>query len=200
MRLGRPVTGRKHNSGFTLFEMVVVICCIVILYRVAEQRLNELPAAAERASYYAILDQLKVSVNFEMYSKMARADFNGAKSLEGTNPMELLLETPSNYRGVLVEVTDSNVDSRASWYFESSSGELVYVVGGRSIDDVFVEIGKIPVNYGQIRLKISNMYSEPEMPDGDQVETNVTGQWEAVLLEPKWTYTWARREDIPAAI
>ena len=187
----------RHSKGFTLFEMVVVICSIVILYMVAEQRLNELPAAAERASYFAVLDQLKIGVNFEMYTGIAKGEIERVKGLEGSNPMDLMLEAPRNYRGVLQEVTDTNIERRGSWYFESGSGELVYVVGGASIEDVWVTYGNTEVNYGQIRLKIENIYR-----DSDEVssEVNQKGQWEAVLLEPVRSFRWEQRPEVPVEI
>lgn len=193
MQYGKGLENRRQIQGFTLFEMVVVICSIVILYMIAEQRLNELPAAAERASYYAILDQLKISLNFEMYSKLANAEDARLRQLEGTNPMDLLLETPGNYRGELEEVTDTNIEHRNSWYFERSTGELVYVVGGASIDDVWVTIGGTEVNYGQIRMKIRNVYRESEDEEG-------RGKWDAILLEPVWPFRWEQRPEEPIPI
>lgn len=203
MRSGkRSCTGKKCR-GFTLFEMVVVICSIVILYMVAEQRMNQLPAAAERASYFAILDQLKIAVNFEMYTRMARGDFTGIQGLEGTNPMALLLETPRNYRGELAVVTDRNIERRGSWYFETSTGELVYVVGGASIEDVVMDIGSIAVNYGQIRLRLANVYSDRRQPGNVENSGHIPAdspRWEALLLQPKWEYTWLERQATPVPI
>ena len=185
---------KQFSNGFTLFEMVVVICSIVILYMVAEQRLNELPAAAERASYFAVMDQLKIGVNFEMYTGIAKGEMTRVRGLEGSNPMDLMLEAPRNYRGVLQEVTDTNIERRSSWYFESGTGELVYVVGGASIDDVWVTYGNTEVNYGQIRLKIENVYR------GSEDDASTPGQWEAVLLEPVRPFRWERREEEPVEI
>lgn len=197
MPLGKRNSRRKSANGFTLFEMVVVICSIVILYMVAEQRLNSLPAAAERASYFAVLDQIKIGVNFEMYTNIARGDIQKAMSLAGSNPMDLLLEAPRNYLGELNLVTDTNVDRRGSWYFESSTGELVYVVGGASIDDVWVTYGNTEVNFGQIRMKIENVYREIE---SDDERSGGNGKWEAVLLQPVRPFRWEQQPEEPVQI
>lgn len=197
MLLDKNYKRRERESGFTLFEMVVVICSIVILYMVAEQRLNALPAAAERASYFAVMDQLKIGVNFEMYTNVARGDIQKAMNLEGSNPMDLMLEAPRNYLGELNQVTDTNVERRGSWYFESSTGELVYVVGGASIDDVWVNFGNTEVNFGQIRMKIQNIFRNAE---NNETGPEVDGKWEAVLLQPVRQFRWDQQPEEPVQI
>lgn len=194
-----------RSRGFTLFEMVVSIIVIVILYMTAEQRLNELPAAAERANFYGVLEQIKTGVNFEMVNRLAAGRHQEIRNLEGSNPMLLLIEAPSNYRGELERVTDA-VERRNSWYFETSTGELVYVVGGASIPDVLVTIGGIRVNLGQIRLKLASYYSN----DGDAVNASQTplsqrgagagGNWQGLVLAPVHAYTWERRPEQPVAL
>ena len=179
---------RSPQGGFSLFEMVVSICSVVILYMVAEQRLNELPAAAERASFHAVLEQIKTGVNFEMINKLASGRRDEILQLEGMNPMNFLIETPSNYGGELPTVTDA-VPRRNAWYFEASSGQLVYVVGGASIDDVLVSVAGVPVRLGQIRLRLTSVYS------GDG-----RGKWEALVLAPVNPYTWARRLEQPVPL
>ncbi len=194
----------KKNGGFTLFEMVVVICSIVILYMVAEERLNSLPAAAERANFFAIYEQIKTGVRFDMYSKLASGELSSLKMLEGTNPMEMLLEFPSNYFGELVEVTDTNINRRNSWYFETSTGELVYVVGGASIDDVWITFGNTEVNLGQIRLRLTNVYRD-EIGNDEVLASSVVGEsleqsWQALLLQPVRPFRWNLQSEQPVEI
>lgn len=190
--------GKKANSGFTLFEMVVVICSIVILYMVAEQRLNELPAAAERANFYALLEQIRTGMNFEMITRVANRDITGINNLAGTNPMLFLLETPRNYRGELDLVTDRNT-TRRSWYFETSTGELVYVVGGPSIDDVVVMVGGVPVKLGQIRFRLENVFDAASGQDGSAARPARSG-WQGLRLLPVRPYEWERRPEMPVEI
>ncbi len=193
----------SRNKGFSLFEMVVVICSIVILYMVAEERLNDLPAAAERANFYAVLEQIKTGVNFEMVTKLAAGRRSEIMDMEGANPMGYLIEAPSNYQGELAQVTDA-VERRNAWYFETATGELVYVVGGSSIDDVLVTVAGAPVKFGQIRFKIRNVYSgEAERDDGsageEQHETEER-TWEGLLLSPVREYTWERGPQGPVPL
>jgi len=204
MRCVKGRVFRNSNGGFTLFEMVVVICSIVILYMVAEERLNSLPAAAERANFYAIYEQIKTGVRFDMYSKLASGEISNLKMLEGSNPMNLLLEVPSNYFGELEEVTDTNIDRRNSWYFETSTGELVYVVGGASIDDVWVSFGNTEVNLGQIRLKLQNVYKETldssQILASSDIDESKGATWQALLLEPARPFRWNQQPEQPVEI
>jgi hypothetical protein len=203
VRRGKQYGRRHKNSGFSLFEMVVVICSIVILYMVAEERLNELPAAAERANFYAVLEQIKTGVNFEMITRLARGGGGAIQELEGRNPMDFLIEPPSNYGGESPTVTDA-VDKRNAWYFETSTGELVYVVGGASIRDVQVTVAGVEVNLGQIRFKLKNVYTEEEpsgsviRPRGGQDEDE--RDWQALVLSPVREFTWERRPEEPVPL
>ena len=189
---GKPLQKMPRSSqGFTLFEMVVVICVIVILYMVAAQRLSELPAAAERASFYGTLGQIKAGVNFEMISKLTSQKSSELRNLSGANPMAFLLETPNNYRGEQEWVNDRNAQ-RGGWYYETSSGELVYVISGSSINDVFVELSGMMVNYGQIRLKLTNIYK------GNGVGQQ--GNWQGLSLVEVMPFRWERRQDLPIGV
>lgn len=189
-------------AGFTLFEMVVVICSIVILYMVAEQRLNELPAAAERANFMAVLEQIKTGVNFAMISKMTQGKTQDLHEMDGSNPMAFLLEGPSNYLGELQLVTDT-IRRRNAWYFESSTGDLVYVVGGASIGDVWIKIAAVPVNYGQIRFRIKNIYSGMDagkVGENLPAERNSNQDWQGMLLVPVHEYSWEKGQETPVEI
>lgn len=212
MRRDERRTAPRRSRGFSLFEMVVVICSIVILYMVAEERLNEMPAAAERANFFGVLQQIKTGVSFEMVTRLARGDGGEIRQLEGSNPMDFLIEPPSNYRGEMEYVTDG-VEKRNSWYFETATGELVYVVGGASIDDVEVSVAGVKVRLGQIRLKLVNLYSEEDKPAGstqvnrDEPQGSLTrdrdaseGDWEALVLAPVNEYTWESSPEQPVPL
>jgi hypothetical protein len=184
--------------------MVVVICSIVILYMVAEERLNQLPGAAERANFYAVLEQIKTGVSFEMVTRLAAGGADEIKQLEGRNPMDFLIEPPSNYEGELDQVTDA-VERRNAWYFETSSGELVYVVGGSSIRNVVVMVADTPINFGQIRFRLANVYSEDEedRPVGRRRagdEALAERDWQALILAEVREFSWERQAEQPIPV
>ena len=192
----------SKQKGFTLFEMVVTICAIVFLYMVAAQRLSELPAAAERANFFGMLQQIKTAVNLEMISLMADGNMGAVQKLESKNPMLLMLEPPGSYRGELEEVTDYPI-RRGSWYFEASSNELVYVVGERSINDDFVTIATIPVNFGQIRFRLENVYRNEAGYEASEIGVSANsgqGDWQGIILRPVHDYTWEVRSEAPVKL
>lgn len=194
MSRARAGSRPQRAGGFTLFEMVVVICSIAILYMIAEQRINDLPAAAERANFQGVLEQLKTGVTLAMVSGVAQGRTGGNNGLAGTNPMYLMLETPSNYLGEMAEVTDA-VRRRNAWYFETDTGQLVYVVGGNSIQDVLVTIAAVPVNLGQIRFRIENLYrvGDGALVHGSQLPPGAAGSWQGVQLVPVYEFSWEGR-------
>lgn len=191
-----------RQKGFTLFEMVVVICLIVMLYTLAQQRVSEMPAAAERASFHAVLAQLKAGVNLAMLGSLSRGDWGRLQSMEGANPMEFLLETPANYRGELEASMDLAVLPRASWYYVRSSGELLYLVGEANVPNVSVLIGGRPVNMGQLRLKVmrarGGQNNRTLAAVGGQGAS--AGRWQGLLLIPVMPYEWEGRLASPAGI
>jgi hypothetical protein len=187
-------------AGFTLFEMVVTICTIAILYMIAEQRINDLPAAAERASFQGVLEQIKTGVTLAMVSNMARGSAGATQGLEGTNPMDYLLEKPSNYLGELA-VVDDTLRRRNAWYFERRSGDLVYVVGGNSIDDVLVTIAGMQVNMGQIRFRIENLYDSGQggvITGSRLANPAAAGRWQGVQLVPVHEFSWDSQVNVAA--
>lgn len=195
MRRGKGFIAPSRCSGFSLFEMVVVICSIVILYMVAEERLNQLPAAAERANFMGVLEQVKTGVNFEMVTRLAAGRQTEIQLLEGANPMDFLIEPPSNYEGEL-ELVGDTIERRNAWYFETGTGELVYVVGGSSIDNVEVMVAGVPVKLGQIRLKLTNVYDEASS-SGSGTAAEVKQRWQALVLAPVREYRWERQAEQP---
>lgn len=194
MRRGETRKRIKKSQGFTLFEVVIVMCLIVFLYMTAEQRINEgVPAAAERAAFLGVTAQLKSGLNLQMLASVAGGRFDVLRALEGSNPMDLMLETPSNYRGAMPSVDPASLP-RASWYFDQSRGELVYLVGEQSVPDVLVNTGGGPVNLGQIRLRIVGSYGRGAQSAGSQ------GNWEGLLLQPVFPYEWESRATLPGEI
>jgi type II secretory pathway pseudopilin PulG len=199
-RARRP-PGRSGSRGFSLFEVVVVVCLIVLLYLIAQQRLNEMPAAAERASFYGVLAQLKTGMNLAMLAAVSRGGLQQARGMEGANPMDLLLETPGNYRGELDVLQNPGNLRRASWYFERSSRNLVYLVGSASIEDVQVTVGGMSLNPGEVRFRVASAYgaeNERALLASESGERGGQASgWQGLLLVPVYAFEWERRAGQP---
>lgn len=121
----RGASGARR--GFTLLELVVVICVIGLLVTFAGQRLLALRVEAERAALGQVLGGLRAAVSVEMLSLVARGRDAELAELAGSNPMALLLEPPWSYLGEL-DGPDPAAVPPGRWYFDRSSGLLVYRV------------------------------------------------------------------------
>jgi type II secretory pathway pseudopilin PulG len=168
---------KGRQSGFSLFELIVYMLISSIMFATAFNRYRGYPAEAERANFTAILGQLKTGVNMQMIVVIASGAVNERVQLAGSNPMDLMLQTPGNYLGTFSSV-DENQLPRRTWYFDSSLGQLIYLAD-RS-DNLFsvTPQGRIPTN--RIKLHIIDIYEEYQFGR----------RWQGVALEPVEPYEW----------
>lgn len=112
----------RPARGFTLLELVVVICLVAILFGVAANRLWHVQVAVEQAAMEMVLGNLRSALGMEVARLFTRSDYAGLKKLDGSNPMQLLAETPENYLGEMAH----EPERRGSWRFRPTDGVLIY--------------------------------------------------------------------------
>ena len=173
--------------GFSLFELMVYILMASILFAVAANRYRQYPAEAERANFIAVMTQLKAGVNLQMMRMIANADWTQERreSIEGSNPMALMLETPSNYLGELTDVDISTIPPRV-WFFDTEAGELVYVA--ENFDKLYVFDGDLAVNTNLVRLRIENVYDL--LPPTASDNNSDGARWQGLVLRPIQAFQW----------
>lgn len=162
------------QRGFSLFELLVYILAASILFSVMLNRYRDFPGEAERASFIAVLGQLRAGVNLQMMSAIAEGSWQRLDALDGSNPMDLMLEVPGNYLGEFPKI-DASLPRR-SWYFDTSAGHLVYHVN--QVDHIRVQIDGDEKSTDQIRFVIRNVH-------GDR-------GWQGLTLAPVYPYEWSR--------
>lgn len=118
-----PQTESLH--GFSLLELVLVICLIGILLAVALTRLLPYIDEAERVAVLTLEGQIRNSLVMAAAQRIARGEANSISSFNGTNPMSLMLEVPGNYLGELGPEGRTDAAS-GHWYFDSTIRRLVY--------------------------------------------------------------------------
>ena len=99
LRLAAPQT--ESLQGFSLFEFVVVICLIGILLAVAITRLLPYLDEAERVAVLTLEGQIRNTLVMAAAQRIARGQSASISALNGSNPMDLMLEVPGNYVGEL---------------------------------------------------------------------------------------------------
>ena len=192
----------KSSRGFSLFELVVFIISVAIIYAFAANRFAGFPAQAERANFLAITTQLQSSLNLEVMTVLASGQGELVTAFEGINPMDLLLQPPFNYLGAFSNPDVASLDRR-SWYFDLSREELVYLVN--DIGGVFNQIEGMLAPADEIRFKVRVGRGEVDartgldialaerkgaVPSGSR-RNRATG----VILEPTTPFYWREFDD-----
>jgi len=115
----------RGGVGFTLIELVVVICLVAIFIKVALDRLLFYQEGAEKAAMEQTVAIIRSVLQLRAAEMLLHGGERNVELLAKTNPIGWLIEPPSGYRG---EFLAANVEvPRGSWYFDASDKELVYV-------------------------------------------------------------------------
>ena len=160
-----------------MFELIVYLLVSSILFAAAFNRYQNFPGEAERANFTGVLAQLKTGLNLQMISAILDGSRSRLEAMEGTNPMDFMLETPSNYLGVLSQAEESALPRRI-WYFDGTLGDLVYLAD-RSENLYAISDGQL-VPTSSIRLRITNVYGDAESRQ----------DWQGIVLASAVPYEW----------
>jgi prepilin-type N-terminal cleavage/methylation domain-containing protein len=114
--------------GFTLIELVVVICVVALLFGIALDRLQRYQELAERVAMEQNLAVMNVALTMKFASLVTSGRAALIEKEVGANPIQLLARAPENYLGELYAPDVSTLAGR-SWFYDRQSGDLVYVPG-----------------------------------------------------------------------
>jgi type II secretory pathway pseudopilin PulG len=193
----------RSAAGFSLFELVVFIIAVAIIYAYAANRFSDFPGQAERANFLAVTTQIQSAVNLEMMFGVGVGRISSPQRLEGANPMEFLLEPPSNYIGSFDAVDQSRLERR-TWYFDRRRGELVYLANDPA-GLMWLQNGReVPAT--EIRFSLVADYSMHEEGSGLPVRAlesagetvpmeNQVRKFNGIVMRPVTPYTWAAPTD-----
>ena len=114
------------QKGFTLFELVISLLVIFILYGVLSFHLGRIAESSERAAVYGVLGQIQQQVNLKLASFYIAGTQNKVSSLVDENPFTWVQPTLKSYAG---EVSANETELQAGfWYFDLSNKQMVYRV------------------------------------------------------------------------
>jgi len=117
----------SRHRGFTLFELIVVIGIISVLFVFAAERLMTLAVQAERAQVQQTIGIIRSALAMRIAAHVARGKVPELAALANGNPMELLADTPDTYLGELDHPDPATIEG-GHWYFDRRSRLLVYRV------------------------------------------------------------------------
>ena len=174
------------QSGFSLFELIVFVLSVAIIYSYAAQRFNGYPGEAEKANFITVRSQLQNSITLYTFT----AQLNGGRdaliaTLEGGNPMSLMLRPPRNYLGEFERYTLNDLPRR-SWFFDMNTSELVYLIGSGEGVIKFEDGRAVPAH--EIRLHIKAEYGLVEKSTGLPIDmvTQAGRNVETAAIERKF--------------
>jgi type II secretory pathway pseudopilin PulG len=187
-----------RSQGFSLFELVVFIVCVAIIYAAAARRFSGFTGEAERANFLAITIELQTAVNLEVMMGANLGRYASIEAFSGANPMDLLLAPPMNYLGAFDSV-DSTQFPRRVWYFDKTTEELVYLVNDN--EDLSVSVGGVDVTADEIRFKMQIEYRYEDTLTGLPIEVvrnrdsipeeNLRQRFSGILMRPTYPFNWA---------
>ncbi len=177
-RTAYPLRVQSSDRGFTLIELVIVICIVGILSATLLKRVWFYQDQAEKAAMEQVAGALQSALTMKYARLLTRGKGSEISALVAENPMNWLAKIPGNYAGEYYDVTPRSI-SRGNWTFDLKSRNLIYVVD-RS--DYFTP-GKDGKKW--VRYRVNLLY-EPVPTTSGKPGKELVG----VLFEPTEPYRW----------
>lgn len=117
----------NRSEGFTLFELIIVVVLVGLLFATAWWRLMPLRGDAEAAHVRTTIGTLRSALGLEVTERLVKDQAGHPSSLTGSNPMHLLASVPGNYLGAFETIDGIDIPP-GTWYFHAASGQLRYRV------------------------------------------------------------------------
>ena len=111
--------------GFTLIELITVICVVAVTFGVALERLLRYQEMGERAALEQNLAAINTALTMKFAAYVASGRPEAIRSELDRNPIDLLSRPPQNYLGELYAPPAETLE-RPYWYFDRRAHELVY--------------------------------------------------------------------------
>lgn len=120
----------RPQHGFTLVELLAVVCVLLVIMTASYSRYVALVVEAEQAAFKGVMSWLQAGVNLTLSDAYSRHRLDSLQRMQSGNPMVLLTEhmtAPSNYLGELTRAEAQQVPP-AHWYYDLDQRRLVYHV------------------------------------------------------------------------
>lgn len=115
----------RRPRGFTLFELVIVVCLVGILASIALDRLLRYQEIAEKTAMEATIGAIRSAQALQSASRILDGGLVAVGRMQTENPVGWLAQPPPGYLGGLRDPALDQVPG-GSWYFDLKNNELVY--------------------------------------------------------------------------
>ena len=115
------------QAGFTLFELVVVVCIVAVMAGILFNRLRVYEEAAEKAAMQQTAVAIKSALQMRVAAYMIGGRDKEIENLRNENPVGWLQGQPANYAGEFYADAYARVRP-GNWYFDLTRREFVYVI------------------------------------------------------------------------
>ena len=163
------------KNGFTLVELMVVICIVALLMGIALDRLQRYQELGERTAMEQNIAMMNVALTMKFAALVAAGRGQTIKTEAGANPVDLLARPPENYLGALHSPPVETLPPR-SWYFDRDSGDLVYLPGRTR----YLTEPLDAINGLRFRVILT-----------DQSQRQEVAELPLALVRPKQAYRWS---------
>lgn len=167
-----------REAGFTLFELIVVVCVVSIMAGILLNRLRVYEEAAEKAAMQQTAAAIKSALQMRVASYMISGRDREIERLRSENPINWLQEHPDNYAGEFYADAYERVPP-GSWYFDLGRRELIYVL------DLAAHFKRGPDQRKWVRYRVRIEYEQ--VPQKEAPPRKVLS---AVGLRPERPYVW----------
>ena len=169
------MSSKCRQEGFTLIELVVVFCIVVVLIGTLLVKVPDYQEQAEKVAMQQVAGALQSALTMKYGGMMAHGKESLVSELLVQNPMDWLQKKPENYSGEFYAPTPRSV-APGNWVFDLRTRELIYVVNR---GEHFIP-GRD--GYKWVRYHVKLIY---DRQPGEQ-----KGMLAGVLFEPVEPYSW----------
>lgn len=112
-------------QGAVLFEQLILLLLILLLFWITLIRVWELRHVAEQTHVETIIGSLRSAIGIEVSRRILRQGMDAVAAMENSNPIQYLAHPPPNYLGELEQPVPEELNGY-QWYFDRREKALVY--------------------------------------------------------------------------
>jgi type II secretory pathway pseudopilin PulG len=169
---------RRFSGGFTLIELITVVCIVALTAVMLLERLRFYQEAAEKAVMEYNVGVVNSALQMRVAALLIRGEERKIESLTRANPIDWLVEPPPGYRGEFR--APQPVVPRGSWYFDATRNELVYV------PNLDAHLERLADGSKRLRFRVRLDFDPKEPEPGRRL-------FAGTRIEPVTLYTWFYR-------